>query len=129
MGARPIVLVVLTTVLAGCADDPGLEDRLAPEFGVLLVSTSTSGDAPDTDGYGLGVDGGAAVTLAPPAGTVTGGGAQFGVVYRFANPANRPFVLTQPNPVFPDTRRELRASSSAPGRPMGASVVVDHLGR
>ncbi|MGH7514650.1 MAG: hypothetical protein ACREOQ_17185 [Gemmatimonadales bacterium] len=70
MGVRPIVLVILATVLAGCADERGYEDRLAPEFGLLEVSTATSGDAPDPDGYGLGVDGGGAVTDAPPTGTV-----------------------------------------------------------
>jgi hypothetical protein len=51
--------MVLTIVLAGCADGNG------PNDGVLLVSTSTSGTSPDLNGYRLTVDGADSVSLQP----------------------------------------------------------------
>jgi hypothetical protein len=59
MRAHRIVLMVLTIVLAGCADGNG------PNDGVLLVSTSTSGTSPDLNGYRLTVDGADSVSLQP----------------------------------------------------------------
>src|SRR5690349_24947905 len=62
MLARRIVLMILTIVLAGCAEDNG------PNDGVLLILTSTSGTTPDLDGYRppvLTVDGADSVLLQP----------------------------------------------------------------
>src|SRR5690349_15329339 len=66
MLARRIVLMILTIVLAGCAEDNG------PNDGVLLILTSTSGTTPDLDGYRppvLTVDGADSVLL-QPSGTI-----------------------------------------------------------
>ena len=86
MRTHPIVLVILTIVLAGCADGsgPGTDagdpsggtppdgtplDGTPPD-GMLLVSTSTSGNSPDLDGYRLSVDGVARGDSLQPTGTI-----------------------------------------------------------
>ena len=81
MRAHPIALVILTIVLAGCADGSGLGTDAGdppsgtppagdPPVGVLLVSTSTSGNSPDVDGYRLWVDDVALGDSLPPTGTI-----------------------------------------------------------
>lgn len=70
MRTHPIVSMILTIVLAACGDgaalgtDGTLPDG-TPPAGTLLVSTSTSGNAPDLDGYRLTVDGAAGMALEP----------------------------------------------------------------
>ncbi len=57
----PIPIVVLVSVLAACG---GGSDLVEPTTGTIHITTTTTGDEPDTDGYTVQVDGGPAQAIA-----------------------------------------------------------------
>jgi Tol biopolymer transport system component len=57
----PLPVVVLVSVLAACG---GGSDLVEPTTGTIHISTATTGDEPDADGYTVQVDGGTAQAIA-----------------------------------------------------------------